>query len=171
MSQSAAAELADSRKAGDRGEEAVLELDSELESVPDSEAIHYDAIALDAVTPSDRLLFDEGTDVLEADTLIEIKSVSVVVAKSQRPGRFYIRRTQHAVLEEEDAVYVFAVCSPHERELLAALVVSADRVSDLIDEHTDGWRSAGDGRDEYIQLAWTTLLDRDAVADPGGVGQ
>ena len=168
MSRPQQTQLAASRQAGDRSESVVLERIPELRYVPDTESPHYDAIAEDLVEPSAELPF-VGIVVLESGTPVEIKSVSVVYGQAQRRGRFQPRRTQHEALLESGGVYLFAVCAPHDRELIGAKVVPATQVDHLISVITDGWRSAGEDRsEEYVQFSWARIFDPAEIGgDPG----
>ncbi|KDE56699.1 hypothetical protein EL22_25355 [Halostagnicola sp. A56] len=160
--------LAASRQAGDRSETVVLEHVDDLRYVPDSESQYYDAICESVIGPSERLPF-VGIVVLESGTPVEIKSVSVVYGKGQRRGRFQPRRGQHEKLLESGGVYLFAVCAPHDRELIAMKVVPATQIDHLIDVVTDGWRSAGTDRsEEYVQFSWSRIFDPDSVQRKGG---
>ncbi|WP_121744438.1 hypothetical protein [Natronorubrum halophilum] len=155
-------QLAVARQAGDRAETAVLDLVPELRYVADTEADHYDSIAEAVIEPSDQLPI-YGVDVLDVGTQTEIKSAGVVYGERQRRGRFSIRRGQHNALLEMEGVYLFAVCAPHDRDVIAMCVMTASVVDDLRREHTDGWRSAGDGREDYVQLSWARVFDPSEV--------
>ncbi|PCR89428.1 hypothetical protein [Natrinema ejinorense] len=160
-------QLAASRQAGDRSETVVLERVPELRYVPDTESQHYDAIAEALVEPSAELPF-VGIVVLESGTPVEIKSVAVVYGEGQRRGRFQPRREQHEALLEAGGVYLFAVCAPHNRELIAAKIVPATQIDHLIDVVTDGWRSAGEDRsEEYVQFSWARIFEPDEIQDGG----
>ncbi len=160
-------QLAASRQAGDRSETVVLERVPELRYVPDTESPHYDAIAESLLEASAELPF-VGIVVIESGTPIEIKSVGVVYGERQRRGRFQLRRGQHEALLEAGGVYLFAVCAPHDRELIIAKVVPATQVSHLIDVVTDGWRSAGEERsEEYVQFTWARVFDPSDIEDGG----
>ncbi|WP_435551985.1 hypothetical protein [Natrinema sp. CGMCC1.2065] len=169
MSRPQQSQLAASRQAGDRSESVVLERVPQLRYVPDTESEHYDAIAEALVEPSDELPF-VGIVVLEEGTSVEIKSVAIVYGEGQRRGRFQLRRTQHEALLESGGVYLFAVCAPHDRELIAAKVVPATQVDHLIDIVTNGWRSAGEDRsEEYVQFSWARIFDPAEIG--GGHGE
>jgi hypothetical protein len=158
-------QLAASRQAGDRSESVVLEHVDELRYVPDTESPHYDAIAENLIEPSAELPF-VGLVVLESGTPVEIKSVSVVYGERQRRGRFQPRRGQHEELLERGGVYLFAVCAPHDRELITAKIVPSTQVDHLISDITDGWRSAGEGRsEEYVQFSWARVFDPAEIED------
>ena len=165
MSSSSQSQLAASRQAGDRSETVVLEEVPELRYVPDSEANHHDAIAEELIEPSEQLPF-VGIVVLEEGTAVEIKSVSVVYGQQQRRGRFQPRRGQHEALLESGGVYLFAICVPHDRDLIAMKVVPATQVDHLIDVVTNGWRSAGEDRsEEYVQFSWARVFDPDEILE------
>ena len=165
MSGSSQSRLAASRQAGDRSETVVLEQVPELGYVPDSEANHYDAIAEELIEPSEQLPF-VGIVVLEEGTAVEIKSVSVVYGEQQRRGRFQPRRGQHEALLASGGVYLFAICAPHDRDLIAMKVVPATQVDHLIDVVTNGWRSAGEDRsEEYVQFSWARVFDPDEILE------
>ncbi|UTF52829.1 hypothetical protein [Natronosalvus rutilus] len=158
--------MARSRQAGDRAETAVLELVDGLRYVPDSEGQHYDAVAETVIVPHRELPF-VGICLLEADAVVEIKSVAVVYGQNQRRGRFSLRRVQHQSLLEEGGVYLFAVCTPNSREIIGMKVVPATQVDHLLESVTDGWRTAGDGREDYSQLAWTRIFDSSELRQRG----
>ncbi|THE64502.1 hypothetical protein D8Y22_12730 [Salinadaptatus halalkaliphilus] len=163
MSRPQQSRLAASRQAGDRSESVVLEYVDALRYVPDTESPHYDAIAERTIGATERLPF-VGIVVLESGTPVEIKSVSVVYGERQRRGRFQPRRSQHETLLAMGGVYLFAVCTPHDRELIAAKVVPATQMDHLIDVVTNGWRSAGDGRsEEYVQFSWSRVFDPEEI--------
>lgn len=165
MSRSSQSQLAASRQAGDRSETVVLEEVPELRYVPDSEANHYDAIVEELIEPSSALPF-VGIVVLESGTPVEIKSVSVVYGQEQRRGRFQPRRGQHEALLEDGGVYLFAICAPHDRDLIAMKVVPATQVDHLIDVVTNGWRSAGEDRsEEYVQFSWARVFDPSEILE------
>ncbi|QCS42657.1 hypothetical protein [Natrinema versiforme] len=165
MSQPQQSQLAASRQAGDRSESVVLEHVDKLRYVPDTEAPHYDALAEGLLEPSSEIPF-VGIVVLESGTAVEIKSVSVVYGQRQRRGRFQLRRVQHEALLECGGVYLFAVCAPHDRELIAAKIVPATQVDHLISVVTEGWRSAGEGRsEEYVQFTWARVFDPGEIED------
>jgi len=167
MSRPQQSQLAASRQAGDRSESVVLEHVDQLRYVPDTESPHYDATAEGLIEPSSELPF-VGIVVLEPETQVEIKSVSVVYGQRQRRGRFQLRRGQHEKLLEHGGVYLFAVCAPHDRELIVAKVVPATQVDHLISVITDGWRSAGEGRsEEYVQFSWARVFDPAEIEDGG----
>lgn len=158
--------LARSRLAGDRAEDNVLRLVEGLRYVTDTEAEHYDAVTETLIVPSDRLPF-VGIAVLEVGVAVEIKSAGVVYGESQRRGRFYLRRSQHDRLVEAGGVYLFAVCGPNNREVVAMKIVPATQVEQLIDAVTDHWRTAGDSRDECVQLSWARIFDPEAIEGGG----
>lgn len=151
---------AEARRLGDRAEGAILELLPWLRYVSDETAEHYDAVAR------------ESAGVVDEDDPVEIKSVAVWLS-SGSPGRFNVRRTQHEALLEVGGWYLFVVCSPNqEREVIAyAFVSAADVDEDLIPSSgTDGervslWWDGGDGREEYRQIAWTDVFDKEDVLD------
>nr|WP_229504696.1 hypothetical protein [Natrinema versiforme] len=73
---------------------------------------------------------------------------------------------QHEALLECGGVYLFAVCAPHDRELIAAKIVPATQVDHLISVVTEGWRSAGEGRsEEYVQFTWARVFDPGEIED------
>ncbi|WP_436344164.1 hypothetical protein [Natronorubrum sp. FCH18a] len=165
MSRSSQSRLAASRQAGDRSETVVLEELPGTRYVPDSEVNHYDAIAEELIEPSAALPF-VGIVVLESGTPVEIKSVSVVYGQEQRRGRFQPRRGQHEALLESGGVYLFAICAPHDRDLIAMKVVPATQVDHLIDVVTNGWRSAGEDRsEEYVQFSWGRVFDPSEILE------
>jgi len=160
--------LAKSRQAGDRAETEVLERVPELRYVTDSEAQHYDAVTEAVLAPRQELPF-VGLCVLEAGTVVEIKSVAVVYGQNQRRGRFSLRRVQHQSLLDEAGVYLFAVCAPNSREVIGMKIVPATQVDHLLESVTEGWRTAGDGREDYSQLAWTRIFKPDELRERGEI--
>jgi len=143
-----------SRAAGETAESAVIEAVPELEYVPDTEAEHYDARTTTLVTPSETVLF-AGICLLEAETVVEIKSVMAVYGEGQARGRYYLRRGQHGRLLADQGVYLFAVCEPTPaRDVLALKVIPAT----LVDELVYSWIDPED-RAEYAQLAWSNIFD------------
>jgi hypothetical protein len=141
---------ASSKRAGERAEGAALERLPVLRYVSDETAEHYDAVARD----------DHG-DLLEDDP-VEIKSAAVVLA-SDDPGRFYLREHQHERLLEDDGWYLFVVCSPNDdRRILA---YAFERAADVDDDLVDCWWSAGDDRDDYRQIRWTSLFAEDDLEE------
>lgn len=154
--------LAQSRLAGERSETNVLERVPGLRYVPDTEAMHYDAIVETTIDPSERLPF-VGICILEQGVAVEIKSTGVVYGQQQRNGRFYLRRGQHERLVGSAGVYLFAVCAPNDREIIAMKVVPATQIDHLIGNVTGGWREAGGDRDGYVQLTWTNIFEIEEV--------
>jgi hypothetical protein len=143
-------EWAHPRKAGDRAEGAVCEVLPWLRYVTDETAQHYDAEARQSIGP------------VESGDPVEIKSALVALADGGS-GRFYLRRKQHERLLEVDGWYLFAVCTPQDREVLAWRFV---RAVDVDDELLPVWWDGGDGRADYRQLTWTALFDEDELEEP-----
>lgn len=152
-------QLAYSKRVGQRSQSALIQRVENLRYVGDSEARWHDAIAEGLITPARALPF-VGICVLEAGTPVEIKSAAVIYGeKSQRPGRFQLRQSQHERLVEAGAVYAFIVGDPSpDRELLAAKIVPAVAVTDLV----SSWIET-DGREPYAQFAWTRIFSKTAV--------
>ena len=149
-----------SKRAGENAEAAVLEAVDGLEYCPDTDTEHADARVETLVEPSRRLPF-VGICLLEANTLIEIKSAIPRLASGRR-GRFYLRREQHAQLRDAGGSYLIAVCEPRpDREPVAMKVVPATVVDDVIAT----WRSAGADRPACSQLAWSRIFDASEVED------
>jgi len=147
-----------SRAAGENAESAVIETVDALEYVPDTEAEHYDARTTTLVTPGETVLF-AGVCLLEAETVVEIKSVMAVYGESQARGRYYLRRGQHERLLADAGVYLFAVCEPRpDRAVLALKVIPATLVDELINSWIDP-----KGRAEYAQLTWSNIFDPSEV--------
>ena len=147
-----------SRKAGENAESAVLEVVAELEYVPDTEARHYDARATTLVTPSETVLF-AGICLLEAGTVVEIKTVMAVYGENQTRGRYYLRKGQHEALLDAAGVYLFAVCEPTpDRDVIALKVVPAS----LVDELIHSWIQSDD-RPDYAQLTWSNVFNPSEV--------
>ena len=151
---------AQARRLGDRAEGAVIELLPWLRYVSDETAEHYDAVARDS------------TDVVNEGDPVEIKSVAVRLA-SGSPGRFNVRRTQHEALLEVGGWYLFVVCTPNqERGVLAYEFVPAAVVDEELiptagagDDSVSLWWDGGDGREEYRQITWTAVFDKEDVLD------
>ena len=147
-----------SREAGENAESAVLQAVPELEYVPDSEALHHDARATTLVTPDETVLF-AGICLLEAGTVVEIKTVMAVYGENQKRGRYYLRKGQHEALLDAEGVYLFAVCEPNpDRDVIALKVVPAT----IVDELVHSWISP-DERPDYAQLAWTNVFNPSEV--------
>jgi len=147
-----------SKHAGSNAAHAVLEAVPELEHVPDSEAVHYDARTTTLLVPSREIPF-VGLCLLEKDTPVEIKSVMAVYGESQTRGRYYLRRQQHEHLLNVEASYLFAVCEPRpDRGVIALKVIPAT----LVDELVYSWIDPED-RAEYAQLAWSNIFDPSEV--------
>ena len=148
--------LAAAKRAGENAEHEVFDVVVELEPTADSE--HYDAVAKTAVFPRTDLPF-VGICVLEAGTVVEIKSTMAVYGSAQRRGRFSLRETQHEALLDAGGVYVFVVCEPRpSRPAIAMKVVPATTVDHVIEE-TSSWRERHDGRGRETQLAWSRVFD------------
>jgi len=142
-----------SKRGGENAESAVIEFIPELDYVPDTEALHYDARVRQAIWPRSDLPFI-GVCVLEAGTAVEIKSVMAVYGEAQARGRFYLRREQHQKLVADAGVYLFAVCEPRPtRPVIAAKIVPATSAEDVI----SSWIDAGD-RPDYAQIAWSRIF-------------
>ncbi|NHN59829.1 MULTISPECIES: hypothetical protein [Halorussus] len=147
-----------SREAGDNAESAVLQVVAELEYVPDEEALHYDARATTLVTPDETVPF-AGICVLEAGTVVEIKTVMAVYGENQKHGRYYLRKGQHEALLDAEGVYLFGVCEPTpDRDVIALKVVPAT----IVDELIHSWISP-DERPDYAQLTWTNVFNPSEV--------
>lgn len=148
--------LAASKRAGENAEHEVFDVVVELEPTADSE--HYDAVATTAIFPRDELPF-VGICVLEAGTIVEIKSTMAVYGSAQRRGRFSLRETQHEALLDAGGVYLFVVCEPRPaRPAIAMKVVPATTVDHVVDE-ASSWRDRHDGRGRETQLAWSRVFD------------
>lgn len=148
-----------SKRGGENAESAVLDHVPELEYVPDSEAVHYDARVRELLSPSTDLPF-VGMCVLSVGTAVEVKSVMAVYGENQRRGRYYLRREQHRRLLDAAGVYLFAVCKPTPaRDVIAAKVVPATAVDELVNSWIDP-----DDRPDYAQLAWSNVFDHAEVA-------
>lgn len=146
------------KRGGENAEGAVIDLVSELEYVPDTEAEHYDARTTTLLEPSETIPF-VGMCLLEAGVAVEIKSVMVVYGANSSNGRFYLRKGQHERILDEAGVYLFAVCEPRpSRPVIAMKVVPATIVDDLI----SSWINAGD-RPTYAQISWSKVFDPEEV--------
>lgn len=143
---------------GSRAEDSVLDLVTELRFVPDTEGLHYDAVVDELLCPSKQLPF-VGLCLLEVETVVEIKSVMVVIGEGQDPGRFYLRKGQHEDLVSEAGVYLFAVCEPTpQRAVIAMKVVAATSVDDVVST----WIQC-DGRATYAQVSWKRVFSESEV--------
>ena len=148
-----------SKRAGSNAAAAVVDGRPQFEHVPDSELEHADARVAELVEASVELPI-AGMPLLEVGTLVEIKSCMVRLNSGGR-GMFYLREGQHARLENDGAVYLFAVCEPRpERPLLALKAVPANAVGDLVDGE---WRDAGEGRPRCYQLSWGRVFYDDEI--------
>jgi len=124
--------------------------------VSDDVAETYDAIATSAIFPSDTLPM-VGICVVARGTRVEIKSTIRRLSDGNR-GRFYLRPAQHTALVEAGGVYVFAVVDT-DRRPLALKIVPATTFESIL----PSWRSGGEGRSDYQQLAWSNLFPTSAV--------
>lgn len=148
--------VAANRAAGEQTERHVAAAVPALGLVPDDVVETYDAIATSAIFPSESLPM-VGLCVVARGTRVEIKSAVRRQSHGER-GRFYVRPEQHDRLVEAGGVYVFAVVD-EDRRPLALKVVPATTFEALI----PAWRSGGDGRSDYAQLAWSNLFATGAV--------
>jgi hypothetical protein len=148
--------VAKNRAAGEESERHVAAAIPELGLVPDDVVEWYDAVATSAFFPSATLPM-VGLCVVARGTVVEIKSTQRRLS-AQRRGRFYVRPEQHDRLVAAGGVYVFAVVD-EDREPLALKVVPATTFEALL----PGWRSGGDGRSDYQQVAWSKLFATSAV--------
>lgn len=148
--------LAAAKRAGENAEHEVFDVVAELEPTADRE--HHDAVAKTAVFPHADLPF-VGLCVLEAGTIVEIKSTMAVQTSAQRRGRFKLRENQHEALHDAGGVYLFVVCEPRPaRTAIAMKVVPATTVDHVVDE-VASWRDELDGRGRKTQLAWSRVFD------------
>lgn len=137
------------RRGGENAESQIIQRWEALRYVPDSEAVHFDAVTESLLEPSSELPF-VGICLVEAGTSVEIKSTMVALNGGRR-GRFLFRREQHEALLEAAGMYVLAVCEPHiGRDLIATKLVPAS----LMDEELGEWVEV-DGGADYCQLAWS----------------
>ncbi|WP_435067686.1 hypothetical protein [Haloplanus sp. C73] len=153
--------VAANKRAGERVETHVVSRVTELNLVPDDVAIEYDAVATTAVYPASDLPM-VGLCVVNRGTPVEIKSVVRRMSTGER-GRFYLRPEQHKALVDAGGVYLFAVCTSDDRDVLALKIVPATVLEDLI----PSWLDGGDGRSDYSQLAWTNVFDVCEVEERG----
>lgn len=152
------AQSVDSRRLGRSSQSAAIETVDGIEPVPDEVAIHHDARAIDRITPSPSLPI-VGRVEIEPGTPIEIKSAAVVATADQKRGRFYLRREQHEKLIEQGAVYLMVVStSDPSREVLAAKIVDAREIDDLVPSWIDG----GD-RADFAQITWSRVIEPSLV--------
>jgi hypothetical protein len=147
---------------GETAAASVIELVADLETVPDTEATHYDAQPTAEISAHCDLELAE-VDTLDPATPVEIKTVMVVQTECQQRGRFNLRKGQHEALLADDGVYLFAVCEPTpSRDILAIKSVPAT----VVEDRRSDWRTP-DGRLPYTQLAWSRLIDPDSLGEEG----
>lgn len=149
----------ETRRAGENAEGAVIQRVDAIEHLPDSEAVHFDAVAEQLLEPSETLPF-VGICLVETGTVLEIKSTIVVLGDGRR-GRLLLRREQHRELLEVGGMYVFAVCKPRPaRDPLSIKLVPAS----LVDEEIPGWIDV-DGGADYCQLSWSRFFAPEEVGE------
>ncbi|WP_136688648.1 hypothetical protein [Halorhabdus amylolytica] len=139
-----------------------------LEAVPDDVVEWCDAIAVDAISPSEQLPA-LGLPVIERGTRIEIKGAQIETSNGTHttPGRWYVKRAAHERLLARRGVYLLVVYQPlHGVE--SALLAAASTLDTILDEH---WYSVDCERSEdtVAKVSWPTLIARDDVnPDVGG---
>jgi hypothetical protein len=161
MSRADTTDKAQSRKAGEDVEAAVLQVVDELQYVPDRDNQHADATVTRVLDARHDVVDCVGMCLLERGTSVEIKSTMLELGSGRR-GRFQIRKNQHDWLLANAGVYLFALCRPsYDRELVALRVVPAT----LVDELDWSWRDASPGstRETYAQIAWSQIWNPDDV--------
>ncbi|WP_181685838.1 hypothetical protein [Halorhabdus salina] len=147
-----------SKRAGEAAEATVIQRVPELAPAP-GRSEHVDAETETVFVPHAEVP-TVGLPVVERGTPVEIKSCGVVATVAQSHGRFYLRKRQHAHLVDVSGVYLFAVTTPHDADVLALKFVPATVVGEAI----AGWVEP-DGRADYAQLAWTRVFDQAEVDD------
>lgn len=152
-----------SKQIGERLEEIVVDALDELQeaTVPDSfdgaeEDYWHDA-------QPDVALFHShdvpmvGTCVIEPGQPVEIKAARTTISCGTRSstGRFYLTRSQHERLVEENGVYLFAIYidEDDDPDLLGLLAIPAVIVEE---ELRDSWYEV-DHRSDYFQLSASRL--------------
>jgi hypothetical protein len=148
----------DSRQLGERSEAAVINAVPQLEYVPDSENQRVDARMTAVFTPGSEI-DSAGPVVVEAGTLVEIKSCAAVYGDRQRRGRFHLRRAQHEYLEENGGLYLLAVSAPNSRDVVAATVATPNAVRQ---ELVESWIDTND-RPAYSKVAWSRVFEPSEV--------
>ncbi len=152
-----------SKQIGERLEGIVVDALDELQeaTVPDTfdgaeEDYWYDAEPVVALFASDQIPM-VGICVIEPGQPVEIKAASVTISSGTRSctGRFYLTRSQHERLVEENGVYLFAIYHEDdgEPELLGLLAIPAVIVEE---ELRDTWYEV-DHRSDYYQLSASRL--------------
>jgi hypothetical protein len=153
-----------SKQIGERLEEIVVDALDELQeaTVPDSfdgaaEDYWHDAQPEVALFASDQIPM-VGICVIEPGQPVEIKAASATISSGTRScaGRFYLTRSQHERLVEENGVYLFAIYvedDDGDPELLRMLAIPAVIVEE---ERRDTWYEV-DHRSDYYQLSASRL--------------
>lgn len=127
------------KEIGEEFEFATARGDERLELVGDGEAEWYDAR-------------------LEDGTPVEIKACSFRVsdASTTRRGRFWIRKSNHDRLLEEDGKYRLVVYDD-DRQILVEITVPANVLEDAI----GAWIESG--TTTYTQVRWPAVIDVEEV--------
>lgn len=101
---------------------------------------------------------DEWFDVLDGWQPIEVKSTQRTLA-SGRKGRFRLWRNQHDGMTEQGGEYDFAVID--DDKVWKETTVSADRVSEIIDENDLSWTAAGRHGmpTEQVKIPWNYVIE------------
>lgn len=156
------------KEQGTAVEAAVLAAVDGLGLVPDPVVEWCDAIAVDAVAPRPGLE-SVGLPVVERGTRVEIKGAQVARSNGTResPGQWYVTRRAHEALLSRGGVYLLAVYQPGDG-VVTALLAPANVVDDVL---AGRWYDVAGSRceQEAAQVAWPTLIEREAV-DGGGAG-
>jgi hypothetical protein len=145
--------------------DAINRLDA-LESVPDSEATWHDA-RVDGLLEPSRDLPAIGVVLVEDGTEVESKAAQIRMGKSNRRGRWFVKREAHDRLLEAGGVYLLVVYEPRSGlPWAAARIVPASVLDDLLKPR---WYDVDQDRseDEVVQLPWSAVCDPTAV-EAGG---
>jgi hypothetical protein len=136
------------KNAGDAVEAAVIDATPGFESVTDGDDRRFDARVSSTGRP------------------VEIKAALPEVSNGgdqSVPGRWYVKRSAHEALVEDDGLYSLHVYKPVDGlPIIASRTVSARRVS----IHLDGsWYDVDGDRSEQevAKLSWPTIISREAV--------
>ena len=142
---------------GDRVERRLVDSIGGLGAVPESVATWCDAVAVDAIGPTDELPA-LGALVFPRGTRVEIKAARQSISNGDRepPGRIYVKRSAHQRLKGHRGVYLVAVYGRDGVE--AARWVPAWSMDRLL---RDRWYGTPDERSEgqVAQLQWPHIVD------------
>lgn len=152
------------KRAGENAEAAVLQALPSLSYVSDADEEHHDA-ELTATLEAVDVIVPDGTPPVGA--AVEIKSACVVYA-DESAGRWYLRKQQHEYLLDAGGWYLLAVCEPDPERAVITMQLSPATV---VDDHITSWYDGGDGRADYYQLRWTTVIDDSKVFESEAIAR